>query len=44
MEELKTKAIKGIEKKMEGVEEGSYRYHVLESAKNFKALFTLQKK
>ncbi len=33
----KSKSLKGIEEKMQGLESGSLRYQVLESAKNFKA-------
>lgn len=33
---FKTKSIRNIEQKMEGVETDSFRHHVLESAKNFK--------
>lgn len=36
MEEIKTKAIKNIESKMESLDSNSLRYHILESAKNFK--------
>lgn len=36
MEKIKTKSIRGIEQKMENIPEDSFRYHVLESAKNFK--------
>ena len=51
MEELKTRAIRGIEKKMDTVEGDPFRYHVLERAKNFKtswielgrALYTVSK-
>ncbi|PIP19710.1 MAG: hypothetical protein COT38_02020 [Candidatus Omnitrophica bacterium CG08_land_8_20_14_0_20_41_16] len=37
MEERKTKSLKNIEDKMASLETGSLRYHVLESAKNFKS-------
>jgi len=37
MEERKPKSLKNIEDKMASLEEGSLRYHVLESAKNFKS-------
>jgi len=37
METHKTKSIQNIENKMASLEEGSLRYHVLESAKNFKS-------
>jgi len=36
MEKIKTKSIIGIEQKMENIPEDSFRYHVLESAKDFK--------
>lgn len=36
MEHTKTKSLRGIEEKMETLDVGSLRYHVLESAKNFK--------
>jgi len=36
MQALKTKALRSLEKKMEEIEAGSFRFHVLESAKNFK--------
>lgn len=36
MEEAKSKSLKHLEEKMENLEAGSLRYHVLESAKNFK--------
>ncbi len=36
MEEIKSKAIKNIEAKMESLDSNSLRYHILESAKNFK--------
>jgi hypothetical protein len=36
MAKLSSKAISGIEKRMESVEEGSIRYRILQSAKNFK--------
>ena len=32
----KTKAIRSIEEKMDGIETGSIRYKALENAKNFK--------
>jgi len=37
MEQVKTKSLKSIEEKMEGLDSGSLRYHILESAKNFKS-------
>jgi len=37
MEQVKTKSLKNIEEKMEGLDTGSLRYHILESAKNFKS-------
>ncbi len=37
MEIHKTKSLQNIENKMASLEEGSLRYHVLESAKNFKS-------
>ena len=37
MDEPKTKSLKKIEEKMQDLEEGSLRYHILESAKNFKS-------
>jgi hypothetical protein len=37
LEEHKTKSLKNIEEKMEGLDVDSLRYHVLESAKNFKS-------
>lgn len=37
MTEVKTKSLKNIEEKMEGLDAGSLRYHILESAKNFKS-------
>lgn len=37
MKNMKTKSIEAIEQKMQGIEENSLRYHILESAKNFKA-------
>lgn len=51
MLELKSKSLKNIEEKMENMDENSLRYHVLESAKNFKtswvslgrALYTVNK-
>jgi hypothetical protein len=36
MEEAKTKSLKAIEEKMESLDVNSLRYHILESAKNFK--------
>jgi hypothetical protein len=36
MEEIKTKSLKNIEAKMENLDVNSLRYHILESAKNFK--------
>lgn len=36
MEAHKTKSLRSIEQKMEGLDANSLRYHVLESAKNFK--------
>ncbi|MFH1878363.1 MAG: hypothetical protein ABH883_06110 [Candidatus Omnitrophota bacterium] len=36
MEDMKTKAIENIERKMEDMDEGSIRYRVLDNAKNFK--------
>jgi len=36
MEEIKSKALKNIEAKMENLDVNSLRYHILESAKNFK--------
>jgi hypothetical protein len=36
MVEAKTKSLKSIEEKMESLDSGSLRYHILESAKNFK--------
>jgi len=36
MEEIKTKSLKNIEAKMENLDINSLRYHILESAKNFK--------
>jgi len=36
MDEAKTKSLKSIEEKMVNLDTGSLRYHVLESAKNFK--------
>ena len=36
MTKLTTKSLEGISHKMEGVEEGSIRYRILQSAKNFK--------
>ncbi len=37
MEEVKTKSLKKIEEKMDELDSGSLRYHILESAKNFKS-------
>lgn len=37
MEAHKTKSLEAIENKMASLEEGSLRYHVLESARNFKS-------
>lgn len=36
MNTIKTKSLKGIEEKMTGLDVNSLRYHLLESAKNFK--------
>ena len=36
MNETKTKSLRNIEEKMESLDSGSLRYHILESAKNFK--------
>ncbi len=36
MEETKSKSLKAIEEKMESLDTNSLRYHILESAKNFK--------
>lgn len=36
MQEAKSKSLRNIEEKMEGLDVGSLRYHILESAKNFK--------
>lgn len=36
MDAMKTKALEGIERRMEGVEEGSLRHRILKSAKEFK--------
>jgi hypothetical protein len=36
MNETKNKSLKNIEEKMVGLDSGSLRYHILESAKNFK--------
>jgi hypothetical protein len=36
MDTAKTKTLKNIEEKMQGLDEKSLRYHILESAKNFK--------
>ena len=35
--ENKPKSLKNIEEKMQNLEVGSIRYHILESAKNFKS-------
>ena len=37
MQEHKSKSLKNIEEKLSSLEEGSLRYHVLESARNFKS-------
>lgn len=37
MDEAKTKSLRNIEEKMENLDSGSLRYHILESAKNFKS-------
>jgi len=37
MENLKTKSIRNIEEKMQGLDENSLRRHILESAKSFKS-------
>jgi len=37
MNETKTKSLKNIEEKMQGLDSGSLRYHILESAKSFKS-------
>jgi hypothetical protein len=37
METVKTKSLKNLEQKMQGLEQGSLRYQILESAKNFKS-------
>jgi hypothetical protein len=37
MDGAKTKSLRNIEEKMEGLDNGSLRYHILESAKNFKS-------
>jgi len=37
MDEQKTKSLRNIEEKMENLDSGSLRYHILESAKNFKS-------
>jgi hypothetical protein len=37
MEQIKTKSLKNIEAKMEHLDSNSLRYHILESAKNFKS-------
>lgn len=36
MDHSKTKSLRGIEEKMENLDTGSLRYHILESAKDFK--------
>ena len=36
MDEIKSKSLKNIEAKMENLDSNSLRYHILESAKNFK--------
>ena len=36
MDQTKTKSLRNIEEKMEGVDVDSLRYHILENAKNFK--------
>jgi hypothetical protein len=36
MEEIKSRSLKNIEAKMENLDSNSLRYHILESAKNFK--------
>ncbi|MDD5166642.1 MAG: hypothetical protein PHQ57_04575 [Candidatus Omnitrophica bacterium] len=36
MDNTKTRSLRNIEEKMKGMDEGSLRFHVLESAKNFK--------
>jgi hypothetical protein len=36
MDSIKTKSLENIEQKMEGLDADSLRYHILESAKNFK--------
>ncbi|MDD5561156.1 MAG: hypothetical protein PHT50_03370 [Candidatus Omnitrophica bacterium] len=36
MDEAKSKTLRNIEEKMEALDSGSLRYHILESAKNFK--------
>ncbi len=36
MDETRTKSLRNIEEKMQGLDERSLRYHILESAKNFK--------
>ncbi|MDD5128249.1 MAG: hypothetical protein PHO40_01165 [Candidatus Omnitrophica bacterium] len=35
-DEVKTKSLRNIEEKMDSLDSGSLRYHILESAKNFK--------
>ncbi len=37
MDDTKTKSLRNIEEKMESLDSGSLRYHILESAKNFKS-------
>lgn len=37
MDEQKTKSLRNIEEKMENLDSGSLRYHILESARNFKS-------
>lgn len=37
MNEIKTKSLKNIEEKMQGLDSTSLRYHILESAKSFKS-------
>lgn len=51
MESTKLRSLESLEKKMEGVDENSLRYHILQNAKNFKtswielgrALYTVSK-
>ena len=51
MESTKIRSLESLEKKMEGVDENSLRYHILQNAKNFKtswielgrALYTVSK-